>query len=70
MPSGDRLNTHYTYTRAKIFTVARLLSNSGYGFYLRVKNPSSFLREMTNEWKIFTYTQREEGVHSLYGLAS
>merc|ERR1719201_851619 len=57
-----RLNTHYTYTRAKIFTVARLLSNSGYGFYLRVKNPSSFLREMTNEWKIFTYTQREEGV--------
>jgi hypothetical protein len=57
-----RQPTHFTYTRAKIFTTARLLQNSAYGFYLRVKNPDTFLREMTNEWKIFTYTQREEGV--------
>jgi hypothetical protein len=57
-----RLPTHYTYTRAKIMTNARLLQNSAYGFYLRVMNPDTYLRDMTNEWKIFTYTQRMEGV--------
>merc|ERR1719424_1960189 len=57
-----RLEMHYTMTRAKVFTASRLLGNSAYGFYLRVTNPMEFVREMTYDWKIWTYTQREEGV--------
>jgi hypothetical protein len=57
-----RIPAHLTYTRSKIYTTSRLLGNSAYGFYLRVTNPTFFVQGMLNDWKIWTYTQRDEGV--------
>jgi hypothetical protein len=77
LPSGDVIICQgdvaavgeLTYNRARVRTTGRLLTQTAYGFSVKVYNTPYFVRTQLDEWRVWTYTASGIAVDGAYETA-